>query len=179
MTVQREQRLFILKPTNKCLSKTEFDRFWQLYPRRVSRKAAEKAWLKIGAEQNRDLFVEIIKGLRRSIVYWQQKGTAPEFIPHASTWLNQERWTDELGVTIDDVAAAAKCPKCQGRGWTQKIDPVRGCVMIFCGCDTGQKRRAEIKPGTDSRQPPEPWRKKGSGTSPVPTTTKKEPLMDE
>ena len=28
--------------------------------------------------------------------YWVAKGTDWEFIPHASTWLNQERFEDEL-----------------------------------------------------------------------------------
>jgi hypothetical protein len=28
--------------------------------------------------------------------YWRTKETELEFIPHPSTWLNAERWEDEL-----------------------------------------------------------------------------------
>jgi hypothetical protein len=121
-----------------------FDEFWKLYPRRVAKKAAERAWMKSGAERDLELFNEVLAGLRRAILFWQQKGTAPEYIPHAATWLNAERWTDELDVKIDQTADAARCSICQGRGWTFRSDPKTNTTYgTPCSCEAGERRKAE------------------------------------
>ena len=70
----------------------EFNDFWQLYPRKVSRKMAEKAWLKLSAAEQQ----QALSALPVHILYWDKAGTAKEYIPHASTWLNQARYEDEL-----------------------------------------------------------------------------------
>lgn len=67
-----------------------FPSFWLLYPRRVAKRDAEKAWLKLG-EHDR---LAAIVGAARWRRVWAQM--SPEFIPHASTWLNGARWEDEL-----------------------------------------------------------------------------------
>jgi len=69
-----------------------FADFWLLYPRRVARKDAERAWARI-SERDRVEALTALVGWRR---VWADKD--PQFIPHASTWLNGERWTDELPV---------------------------------------------------------------------------------
>lgn len=67
----------------------EFDKFWQVYPRREARKAAEAAW----ARARRTVDAEtIIAGARR---YADDPNRDPAFTAHASTWLNQGRWDDE------------------------------------------------------------------------------------
>jgi len=40
-----------------------------------------------------------MEALPQHIKYWQLKDTSNEFIPHASTWLNQARFEDELDMT--------------------------------------------------------------------------------
>lgn len=67
-----------------------FDEFWSLYPRKVGKGAAKKAWLKIVKSNN---YFEILMGVRRLA----DDPNLPEmrFIPHPSTWLNEERWWDE------------------------------------------------------------------------------------
>jgi hypothetical protein len=68
-----------------------FDDFWRDYPRKVSKKDARKAW-------DRAVKVElpavIIMGLKRQIQYLESRPV--EFRPHAATWLNGERWEDEV-----------------------------------------------------------------------------------
>lgn len=71
-----------------------FDDFWEEYPRKVSKKMAKKAWDKISP--NQELAEKIICALYQQKKYWKQKEVEIQFIPHASTWLNQERWEDEL-----------------------------------------------------------------------------------
>ena len=68
-----------------------FDRFWKAYPRKVGKPAARKAFAR--AIKCCDLR-EMSDGLRRWVIYWAERDD-PQFIPHPTTWLNQERWNDE------------------------------------------------------------------------------------
>lgn len=70
--------------------------FWQEYPRKVGKAAAEKAWRKAARGPGGRL-AEIMLGLEAHKREWQRKGTALEFIPHPATWLNNRRWEDEIG----------------------------------------------------------------------------------
>jgi hypothetical protein len=73
----------------------KFAKFWKEYPRKVSRKMSLKAWLKI--KMTDELFHRIMGALHnhKVSVQWEQNGG--KFIPHPTTWLNQERWDDEIG----------------------------------------------------------------------------------
>lgn len=76
-----------------------FSRFWKLYPRKVGKDKAEKAWAKIKLTQ--PLFDEIIAALAKHSVTPGWTKDNGQFIPHASTWLNGKRWQDE----VPEVAA--------------------------------------------------------------------------
>ena len=68
--------------------------FWAIYPRRDNKKRAKDKYVKLrngGVDKS-----NIINGLKAYIKQWKQAGTESEFIPMASTWLNQERYDDEL-----------------------------------------------------------------------------------
>jgi hypothetical protein len=69
-----------------------FDEFWSLYPRKIAKATARKAWAKLSAEQQ----LMAAKAIDTHCQYWSAKETELEFIPHCATWLNQERWEDEL-----------------------------------------------------------------------------------
>lgn len=69
-----------------------FERFWDVYPRSVGRSAAIKAWNKSGLDSLADRLIQDVTYRVLNDAAWQKK----EFIPHASTYLNQERWTDEV-----------------------------------------------------------------------------------
>lgn len=71
-----------------------FDRFWALYPRKVGKSAAEKAWAKI--KVTADLFDLMAASLAAWVVSTDWTKDGGQFIPHASTWLNGKRWEDEL-----------------------------------------------------------------------------------
>src|SRR5262249_22290949 len=72
-----------------------FNAFWSIYPRKDAKKKAFAAWLKVapGAE----LFNTIISAVKRQSQTEQWKRGV---IPHATTWLNGERWNDK-GVASD------------------------------------------------------------------------------
>jgi hypothetical protein len=69
-----------------------FENFWQQYPKKVGKLTAKRSWEKLSLD-NQQKALEAIAEHRK---YWVAKGTDWEFIPHASTWLNQERFEDEL-----------------------------------------------------------------------------------
>jgi hypothetical protein len=66
-----------------------FDGFWAVYPRRVGKLAAEKAWDKAIKTVHPDTIIE------GAMAYALDPNREPEFTAHPSTWLNQGRWDDE------------------------------------------------------------------------------------
>lgn len=68
-----------------------FSDFWQAYPSKVGRGAAARAWDKALAKVTS---VEIVKAVeaQKASDRWL-KG----YVPNPATWLNQERWADEVG----------------------------------------------------------------------------------
>jgi hypothetical protein len=81
------------QPTTKTAPDDGFDEFWDCYPRKdgqkgggASRKATLAAWKKLNGEQRRQALV----GVANFTAYSDQPGSP--FVPHATTWLNQERW---------------------------------------------------------------------------------------
>jgi hypothetical protein len=65
-----------------------FDRFWSAYPRKIGKGAAQKAWAAAVRKADPDRIIEAVERYA-----WPED---PSFIPHASTWLNGQRWEDEL-----------------------------------------------------------------------------------
>ena len=72
--------------------KSDFEIFWKAYPKKVGKKNAERAFLKLEGVSLDALLraVEAQKNTRQ----WQEDGG--RYIPNPSTWLNQGRWEDEL-----------------------------------------------------------------------------------
>jgi hypothetical protein len=55
---------------------------------------AETAWRKLDMLEQR----KALDAIDTHIKYWETMGTAKEFICHASTWLNQARYEDEIEI---------------------------------------------------------------------------------
>ena len=73
---------------------TEFDQFWQAYPRhrRVKRGLALRAFTKAIRKTTLAKMLEALKWQCEQ-PGWLEKGG--QFVPHPSTWLNAEQWDDE------------------------------------------------------------------------------------
>lgn len=76
-----------------------FPMFWEHYPNKTSKKKAEQIWERIFQGKTKEecdtLFPKIFDGLTRAVVSAQWQKDGGQFIPHPTTWLNQERWNDE------------------------------------------------------------------------------------
>lgn len=68
-----------------------FAEFWLIYPRHVAKVAAKRAWLRL-ARREKLVALEALVAWRR---VWLQRDEQ-EFIPYPASWLNGERWEDEL-----------------------------------------------------------------------------------
>lgn len=73
-----------------------FDVFWKSYPKKVGRKMALRFWIRL--KPSAVLVKKILTSLSDHKACDQWKKDDGAFIPHPATWLNQERWEDELKV---------------------------------------------------------------------------------
>jgi len=65
-----------------------FDEFWSVYPRKTAKGAARSAWLKALKRESAEVVILAAQ------TYSSDKNRDAAFTPHASTWLNQDRWQD-------------------------------------------------------------------------------------
>lgn len=74
-----------------------FKRFWAEYPkdRRVARKKAEQVFEKLPADKKSAAILGVITH-RDHNPQWRE----PKYIPHPTTFLNQERWKDAIARDI-------------------------------------------------------------------------------
>jgi hypothetical protein len=71
-----------------------FKKFWDTYPKRVSKIVAERAWRKL--DPSDDLVEVIIAAVEKhkQTHSWQKDNG--QYVPNPATWLNQRKWTDEI-----------------------------------------------------------------------------------
>jgi len=77
----------------KIVSMDSFNDFWNVYPKKAGKGAAEKAWEKM----NPDIVV-VLSSLEEHKKTDQWSKDSGKFIPHPATWLNQKRWEDEVEI---------------------------------------------------------------------------------
>lgn len=84
-------------PASRATAKDDdpdFAKFWSVYPRKVGKGEARKAWLKLvkaGIDP-----ADIIAGAERYRDDPKRQRSEIEFTKHPGPWLNAERWTDIL-----------------------------------------------------------------------------------
>lgn len=74
----------------------DFATFYDLYPKKVGKPQALKAYKAAVKKATPDV---ILDGLQKHLPGWAN--TERKFIPNPATWLNGERWTDEEDATQD------------------------------------------------------------------------------
>jgi hypothetical protein len=81
-----------------------FEQFWEAYPRRQAKQAAQAAWDKLrpGAEL-REQILAALSAQKRSAAWREQDG---KFIPLPATYINGKRWEDQ----IMDSVPVPECP---------------------------------------------------------------------
>lgn len=84
--------------------KPAWDRFWAIYPRKVDKTKAIRAWNKLKADRKlMQIMSAALKAQSASEEWRRDNGRA---VPYPSTWLNNRRWEDEP-TAFSPAAAAA------------------------------------------------------------------------
>lgn len=90
-----------LKKEKEIELEKNFDLFWDVYPKKINKKGAFNSFKKIKhLDKEFPLILDAIERLKQSNDWIKNNG---QFIPYPATFLNQERWKDEVAtVTVDD-----------------------------------------------------------------------------
>lgn len=123
----------------------DWSAFWAAYPRKIGKGAARKAWTKALAKvTSPSVLIEGAKA-EAAALETRKRNPRPEdrgrdlgqFVPHPSTWLNQERWEDEKqeqtgGARWSPAKKGQDCPKHPG----EDKDRCRACAADRLAGDT-------------------------------------------
>ena len=92
--IQSNKKTKETKQKNLSDFDTGFDSFWNHYPRHEGKAKARESFLKaIKKGVTLDVLIDAIEKHKQS-AQWQKDGG--QYIPHPATWLNQQRWEDEM-----------------------------------------------------------------------------------
>jgi len=72
----------------------DFDSFWTFYPRKAGKEAARRAWAKLRPDEH--IMQLILDNVRERVEKGEWRKDNQSYILHASTYLNQKRWEDEV-----------------------------------------------------------------------------------
>ncbi len=86
-------------------TETMFSEFYQAYPKKRDKAKARKSFFKI--KNLPDVFPQLMKGLEQQKLSADWKKDGGKYIPYPSTWLNDERWEDELATQVQPPASAS------------------------------------------------------------------------
>lgn len=105
--------------TPKVVSNEAFDRFWAIYPRRVARLDALKAWtqLKPSSEVVDQMLAALAWQVRQPA--WVRDGG--QFVPYPGSWIRAQRWYDEpfdtrVLTSRTDCQHTPRCPDTWSHG---------------------------------------------------------------
>lgn len=73
-----------------------FDQFYAAYPRKCAAKVARASWDRIDSKHHPAILRAVLTFKKTED--WRKDGG--KFIPYPATFLNQERWTDELDADL-------------------------------------------------------------------------------
>lgn len=83
-----------------------FDALWGMYPRKVSKRVAQKAFERLTrAEQALALAT-----MPNHLAYWKTQDTQLAYIPYLASWLNAYRFEDEIVIEPPKVNKRPELP---------------------------------------------------------------------
>lgn len=122
-----------------------FNRFWDAYPKKLSKGGAEKAWKKI--KPSEQLLTQMLSAIAAAKTSddWQKDGG--QFIPYPASWLNSKRWEDEITKGGAPPQIDRRCAHRNHRGERCEADhPHTSGFMDKFYCTTHDPRMRESAP---------------------------------
>jgi len=91
-----------------------FSKFWDLYPKKVGKGAANRSWK--AAVKRADA-----KNILTAAAHFSKSSKARgKFCPNPATWLNQERWEDDPSTWVDEAVAPIYKPVVKSQEQTRQ-----------------------------------------------------------
>jgi uncharacterized protein YdaU (DUF1376 family) len=89
------------RKTEEDARQRRFDRFWAVYPNKVKKPQAVKAWAKVDPDDAlTDVVVAAVERHAQTSKWVKDNG---EFIPYPATWLNARQWEDKPAVEVRET----------------------------------------------------------------------------
>ncbi len=85
---------------------TAFDQFWRAYPKKTKKADALKAWKKL--KPDGELIDQILRAVEAHKKSGQWIRDDGQYIPNPATWINGNRWEDELAEYSPSAASNSK-----------------------------------------------------------------------
>jgi hypothetical protein len=122
----------------KALVDARFDRFWEAYPRKVSKQDALKVFRQINPDH------ELLAVMLSSIAKCKASGAWSElrFVPHPDRWLRGKRWQDEV------VPPAAKVQP-PAPAWQAHCPHVPKCLILTACPEAWAWTKAQVSAETE------------------------------
>ncbi|MDA1056058.1 MAG: hypothetical protein O3C40_37230 [Planctomycetota bacterium] len=86
-------------PKTQSVPVAEFEEFWAVYPRKIAKGAAEKAWKTACKHTSEQTIIDATKRFADAMADQEEK----TFIKHPATWLTGQCWLDELPPPAEKV----------------------------------------------------------------------------
>jgi hypothetical protein len=94
----------------------DFEQFWAVYPRRIGKLAARKAYIRARHHGSAE---EILDGVEN---YKRHLPRELQYVKHASTWLNAGCWMDEYEVPVAvERRSCTHDPRCNSKVWCEVL----------------------------------------------------------
>ena len=103
---KKEKKSCGSQKADKTELEKDFEVFWERYPLKKGRKPARIKFLAAFKACKGLTLNELLKALETQKQSEQWRKDSGRFIPHPTTWLNQERWTDK-------EASLPQAPQCE------------------------------------------------------------------
>ena len=78
----------------KHIGQKHFDRFWEIYPKKRKKRDSRLIWERKKLDNKADEIITDVQLRPKMDDRWKKEGG--KFIPDPTTYLNQERWEDEV-----------------------------------------------------------------------------------
>jgi len=94
-TPQSKEKKSIIVKKRKALTivSSNFNTFWNVYPRKMAKGEAEKAFAKLNPDK--ELLPTILRAVEQAKKTRQWLENNGEYVPYPATWLNRKGWEDE------------------------------------------------------------------------------------
>ena len=120
-----------------------FNRFWDAYPKKLSKGDAEKAWQKI--KPGEQLLTQMLNAITAAKTSDDWQKDSGQFIPYPASWLNAKRWEDEIAKPGQAPKIDQRCAHRTDRGERCEADHphTQGWLdKFFCMTHHPQNRAA-------------------------------------